>query len=160
MAFIRVKRKLGKSGNAYYGYLVENKWHKSRPRQRVIEYLGRVYMHEKHPKEYDSSKPMTYAEAIEDIIGWELAQHGTQGVTVDLKTKKILLNGKKAVLAMNNGYLCDYTLKKLLAVRHSEYEQEGYSLAKALVEAGIDLPKEAFVRLYEKIEKSGPAGTF
>ncbi|MFH1510194.1 MAG: hypothetical protein ABIF10_00755, partial [Candidatus Woesearchaeota archaeon] len=119
-------------------------------------YLGRVYKYQKQESDFPNENEFsqkTYQEMLQELIQWELRQHRLEGVQIDFGLRQVRIRGKRAVLAMNEGYLCDYTLRQMLSVRHSEYEQEGYSLAKALVEAGIQCPKDVFVALYEKLEK-------
>jgi len=162
MAFVRVKSKSSSKGEkTYYAYLVENRWHKrlKQPKQRVKQYLGRVYKCEKRPTDFfefikeggiECIKG-SYEDFVKGLVLWELFQHNIKDSEVDFAGMTVRRQKRAAVLAMNEGHLCDYTLKQLLLVRRSDDEREGYSLAKALVEAGIAVPKELFVMLYEKV---------
>src|SRR3989338_1064166 len=43
MVFIRVKNRVYNGKSSDYAYLVENKWGKYGPRQKVKKYLGKIY---------------------------------------------------------------------------------------------------------------------
>lgn len=59
---------------------------------------------------------------------------------------------KKAVLAIHDGYLCHETIMRIIKGTFLGDEREvGMQLAKAFVEAGIDIPHELFVGIYHKI---------
>ena len=47
-------------------------------------------------------------------------------------------------LRMNEGFLNSYTLNRLLNLKHGD----SYYLAKCIVEAGIEIPKEVFVGVF------------
>lgn len=163
MAFIRIKQRTDKKGrSSAYAYLVENKWLKSKrqPKQRVKEYLGRVCRPRKEPLGFSEFKgihdvaeysQMPYQDMIRDLIQWELHQHGVSDVQLNLERLEVRKNDRRVAVAMNDGFLCDHTLRGLLSVAtRREEETPGYLLAKALVDAGLDVPKELFVKLYEK----------
>ena len=70
-----------------------------------------------------------------------------------MANKKVLSRKKNAVIALNDGFLCETTLNALLDfVPKGEYDEEiGLELAKLLVSTGLDVQKEFFVVLYEKL---------
>lgn len=163
MTFVRLKSKRNSLGERLeYAYLVENRWLKQRqqPVQRVKKYLGRAYRPVKKEVGFldflqddkDVLAEGSFHEIVKRLVEWELCQHGAGWILVDWEGRRVTDKQERpAVLVMNQGFLCDHTLGQLLSVRLSEDEPEGYSLAKALVEAGIEVPKEVFVCLYERM---------
>ena len=145
--FIRIKRI--KAGE--YAYLVHNAWTKQGPKQKVKKYLGKVtrpeivknmdfnnYRDTKDFKKYVDDN--TQFSIIRDLVDWELARRGLD--------KKSL---KKQVMAINEGYLCAYMVKRLMNIQitSGEYEDQ-VALAKAFVDAGIAIPQELFVAYFQK----------
>jgi len=157
MAFIRIKRR--KKGEEYceYAYLVENTWLKTRKQasQRVQKYLGKVYRPQKIAREFSCEPKSSFYDIVKEIIRWELGQHLIDSIEVDLEGCKVTdkNTGKQCVVAINDGYLCGETLAGLLQIEKKREEKQGYMLAKALVDAGIQPPREVFVVLYEKLNK-------
>jgi hypothetical protein len=164
MAFIRVKtRKKSETERYEYAYLVENSWHKKmkQPKQAVKQYLGRVLRSDRRPIEFfDYIKAASKEEYLKkgfeailtDLIRWECYQHNITTAQIDFENGRVRQNGRMVVIAMNQGFLCDYTLRSLALAGAGKQPEDtpGYNLAKALVEAGIQTPKEVFVGLYEK----------
>ena len=73
----------------------------------------------------------------------------------DLKTYKFTENNKSIVFESGEGYLCDYTLKKLLKFIPDGYDElVGKNLAKIFVDAGIPISQKDFITTFEKIYKS------
>ena len=162
MGFIRAKNIKGKE----YGYLVKNTWTATGPRQNVKGYLGRILRPQKQKEETPDIQNMNYNEAITTLIKQELTNHGfdntlTQDKTkIDLENRKIINTNKNILLGINEGYLCTYTLNKLMTLNPTGYEEQaGLQLATVLVEAGLKLNKETFVQLFEKIYKSNKNNT-
>ena len=171
MVYIRIKKIKKKSGNCYeYAYLVENKWRKrvrggkAGARQKVKAFLGRVYKpvltNDKDFLEDHGISDMgryvnenSLKRISQDLIDWEFFKHDIgNGFFVDFENKSVRKYKKKAVLQLNEGFLCDYTLRKLINFRFREDEHEaGIALAKAFVEAGINIPKGLFVKVFEKM---------
>jgi hypothetical protein len=168
MSFIRVKNIKKKSGNSYeYAYLVENKWMKrggKGSRQKVKAFLGRVhkpvlvenkdFLEHHSIEDIDSYvKENSLSKVAQDLISWEFVKHGVSNeFIVDFEGKVVRKYNNKAVLKMNEGFLCDHTLKKLVGFRFKEDEEHaGMALAKAFVEAGINIPQELFVKVFEKV---------
>ena len=50
--------------------------------------------------------------------------------------------------------MCTLTLRNLLDFKPENEETDGYRLARAFVEAGIKVPQEIFVGLFDKITKA------
>lgn len=159
--FVRVKNIKGNR----YAYLVENTWQPKGSRQTVKAYLGKVLK-----PEPVSVQPLpdiaahSFPDAVLSLTSWTLSNHGFQqtqdshvkdNVSVNLAQKAVRHKTKNAALELNEGYLCDHTLTQLLNfVGEGSREQEvGQRLANALLEAGISVPQETFVTLFNKIFK-------
>tara|TARA_B100001971_G_scaffold193767_1_gene199166 strand:- start:184 stop:714 length:531 start_codon:yes stop_codon:yes gene_type:complete len=172
--FIRVKniRKKGKNTIYQYAYAVENVWRKRRKeaKQMVKKYLGRVHKLDKKENneffEYYSitdtnqyTKKSNKNKIITDLVKLELVNHGFRGdgkvltngvLTFDLVDNKFI--GGNKVLAINEGFLCKETVRRLISGKFEGTEKEvGYKLAKAFVEAGLKVPEELFIGMFEKI---------
>jgi len=168
MSFIRTKKIKGKE----YAYIVENRWKKrgNRVKQKTKKYLGRVYRFDRtnmmdfygfynisDVEEYLKNK--NKEDIINDLIKLELFNYGFQekdgiwqkeSVFFDFRNKKVYNEKNKSIaLAFNEGFLSDFTIKRILNFR-AEIEEDGYILAKLFVEAGIAVPKEVFVGYYKK----------
>ena len=170
MGFIRTKKVKGNE----YAYIVSNSWKKKdkEAKQKVKEYLGRVY-HLSPVKELSFENTLSqdlnkYLEQtgkqrlVKDLVVYELLKHGfnKEGEIyvngecfVDIEKSKICtIRKSKAALGMNEGFLCDYHLRKLLKFNESGEEEEiSYKLAKLFVESGISIPKEVFIAYFNKI---------
>lgn len=161
-----------------YAYLVQSRWNKkqSTSKQKFSQYLGRVYSPQ---KQYNLTlKDITKAQDIEnyikttdinqilgDILTVDLLNH-------DLKRNKNTFSDKEfyvdtsdlkvynqklvpCVVKINNGYLCDYTLKRLFNIKPSNTNevQFGKELARVIIEAGIGIEKDIFVLVFDKLYK-------
>ena len=61
---------------------------------------------------------------------------------------------RKLVIAMNEGFLCKETISKLLSFKPYGTEKEiGRDLGNALLEAGLRVPNEIFVEMFERVVK-------
>jgi len=172
--FIRVKRIKDKS----YAYLVRNRWTKRGSRQKVGRYLGRVYVPAKiaengyygHVGDDPGSvsrriNRMSAREIAESLLGWVLSSHGflQQGAawklddyTVDLRSLRVMKGDKAVALNINNDFLCTHTLRSLMRFKSDgDGEVVGLALAKAFISAGIPVPGEVFVHVFNKVYKDG-----
>ena len=153
--FIRTKNISGKN----YAYLVENMWKKG-SKQRVKEYLGKVIelrLIEEGKVNIDAEN---FKESVMKLIKHNLISHGFIGmneiyqqenILINLDTSKITYKNKPAVLKMNEGFLCNFTLEELSKI--DPKQMTPMQLASALVEAGLKINEEEFVKLHEKIPK-------
>lgn len=176
MAFIRVKKFKKKDGSRVeYAYIVENKRYKRKKKveQRFKKYLGRIYRPEKvndtdffefhgveDAKEYVENKD--HIELVNDVLKWELSNHGfkeEKGVWknkdcfMNIKEKRVYNNkGNDIALAFNEGLFCTHNIRKIYNFKPTVSDEvTGYKLAKAFVEAGLKVPKEVFVGVFEKV---------
>lgn len=162
--FFRVKKIKGKE----YAYAVENEWKRNGSRQKVKGYLGRAYRFElKNNIGFVQFKKIENAEIyikenefkkiIRDLIAWELFKNdvGKDKFTIDLDGMKVRQNKKNVVLLMNEGFMCNLTLKNIFEFKpEGDESNDGYKLARAFVEAGIKVPQEIFVGLFGKLFKT------
>lgn len=143
VSFIRIK----KIYNQYYAYLVENEWTYKGSRQKNSKYLGKVFLVEKKAN-FHEIKGENYKEIILNLIKQELKNHNTKSFNFD--GEKITINRREVILKLNEGFLCKYTISRLLAFKPLHIKQ-GEELANLLVEAGIKITPEQFVKLCDKI---------
>lgn len=161
MAFVRKKKIKGKE----YAYLVENSWTKKGSRQKVKAYLGKVFSFPqvKTPELEESNDPKTM---IKNLVKWELLKHGFEekgNYFVNGEVKVLFENEKlkladsdvEPAFAFNEGYLCNYFLGQLFGLKLQKKDKEKQetmlNVAKLFVNAGINVPKEAFIKLYNMI---------
>lgn len=164
MAFFRIKKIKGKE----YAYLVENEWSRKGSRQKVKGYIGRAYRFDlksnvdfweflKIEDIQDYIENNDKNKIINDLLEWELFKFGISKheFSIDLSNLKIQKNKKGVALFINDGFMCNLTLKNLLEFKAEGDEQnDGYRLARAFVEAGIKVPQDVFVSVFGKIYKT------
>ncbi|MBW2988034.1 hypothetical protein DRJ48_00810 [Candidatus Woesearchaeota archaeon] len=162
--FVRTKRVKGNE----YAYLVKSVWTKQGPRQRVVRYIGRVFKPKKvHNIGVEEYGGMAVKElAKEDIqtlltllVERELSNHGFQrrgkqwvldGCVVKPSIGAATINGHNIAVRMNEGFLCRSTIRALKRVLGKD-KLSGHELASAFLEAGIDIDKQLFVLLYQRL---------
>lgn len=154
--FIRSK----KVKNQRYAYLVKNEWTKRGSRQKSLGYLGRIISPEKKDVKIQANLSGDFKNSVVDMIEKELIRHGfakRDGKLVldDIVYQNLSLKRKKkdVVLEMNEGFLCSHTIKGLVDFNPSGDESDGVRLAEAIVSAGLNIDKETFLKLFEKIDK-------
>ena len=146
-------------------------------RQKVKGYLGKVHSFPKalnkelishfaisDVKSYVSEKGVN--EIVKDLARLELVNHGfaengdfysNADLAVymgnDFFIKRLSdESDRKIVIAMNEGYFCKETFEKLLNFKASGNEKEvGLALANAILGAGLSVPKEVFVEMFNKV---------
>ncbi len=154
-----------KTGAIYhYAYAVESRWRKKGARQRVVQYLGKVHVFSLaldieffafvrvgEGKKEEFLKGLTARELISSLVEWEFAKHKVEGFSLDFGSGRIEKDGKPASIAMNEGMLNTFTLRRLLMFKAQKGDEDaGYQLAKAFVEAGIKVPEEVFILVFGK----------
>ena len=170
--FIRIK----KIKNGKYAYFVKNKWTDKGPRQKSVKYLGKLFELTKKNnlsfKEFIKKEDYNIylqdidsKQLIKDLVEFNLFQHGfskkgekltSDKLTLDFFSNTVREAKKKAVLKMNEGYLCDTTLQKVFSFKpelDKSDEELGFQLANLFASAGIEVPQDVFIVLYEKIIK-------
>ena len=167
MSFVRVKR----ISRGEYAYLVTNSWTGKGARQKVASYLGRVMRPERAKNEGLGAflgladekaiagwiSKSSFREIAEALIRLELSNYNAS-CKLDAE-KRELLHGKSkpVVAALNDGFLCSYTAKKLLEY-DAAADYSGYNLADALTAAGIAAEKGVFIMLFAKAQATGGKG--
>ena len=174
--FFRIKKIKGKE----YVYIVENEWKTTaklvgtlrgtKPkgsRQKVISYIGKSYRFELL-NDIDFLQFMRIEDLqgyiqnnhknqiIHDLIEWEFFRFGVskKEFSIDLNNLKIQKNKKNVTFLINDGFLCNITLRNLINFKTAGDEQnDGYRLARAFVEAGIKVSQEVFIGLFGKLYK-------
>ena len=150
------------------------------PRQRVSKYLGRVYCFNKEKdidfynfkkinimknedfqdtenqrflcdlEQYLKENKNNKTGIFRDLVEWELFRHSIdkEEFLIDFSNKKVInkKNNKEISLRMNEGFLNSFTLSRLFNLKMGS----SYYLAKAFVEAGIEVPEEVFVGVFGK----------
>ena len=170
--FIRTKSRKNKAGKIKtYAYLVENKYRKrgKYPRQKAKKYLGRVFTFKKSKDDsldFSSSfiDKESFKTLVRSLIGQELKNYGfrregdiweNEDITVDLKNGVVLdsKTKKDVCIALNNGFLTQYTIKKVIEFKPPEgLEREiGKALGHTIVSAGIPVDHELFIALFRKV---------
>ncbi len=160
MVYIRVKRI-----NKYlYAYLVENVSTKLGPRQKVKQYLGRIFELENSKEVEDTINGHNKEEILFNLIIPELKVRGfkeNKGCLVNkdlifdikhlaLKRKTKSKTYKDAILKLNDGYLCSFTLERILKFEKSKnVKKDATVLAKYFLEAGLLISQEVFVSYYQ-----------
>ena len=177
MTFVRIKKIKTKKGSVFsYAYLVENRYRKRKKagRQKVVGYLGRVFS---YPKKSDTSleslgvtdidayfSQKDYVGVVKDMVVAELLNHGFNfdGKCYSQSGNEVFFDGnsirfgnvgmmKKVVYQMNEGFLCKQTYRKLINFEGSGDEREvGMQFSHAVLEAGLKMPSEVFVGLFDK----------
>jgi len=156
--FVRVKKIKGNN----YAYLVQNEWTPWGSRQRVTKYLGKTHTPTRYSEE-TTPLPAGMKETITAAVVQELKNHGfvynggilrSEELTVNLHDNTVRLKNKNAVLALNEGYLCDHTLNQLLSFSPEEHpDKNAKKLANLVLETGLKLSHEQFVHLFEQTKQ-------
>jgi len=167
MGFIRVKRIKGHK----YAYFVENTWTSSGPRQQSKKYLGKVVEFEpSSEQDFRTWIKEDFANFLEksefkalilDMIKFELKRRSfkedgdilsKEYMKIDLKNLRSIDGRKPSVIKLNEGFLCELTLKNLLNY-DGENDPSGARLASLLVNAGLNVEEEVFIALFDKKRK-------
>lgn len=167
--FLRIKKRTNPSGKSYeYAYWVSNKYRKRRkmPKQKVKQYLGRVYRFEKvsnNEIEQLEDQQESSKNKIKLLLENELKNYGFEQKEGFWQRENCLINieqgicmdneGKNVCIAINDGLLHQSTIDSLIAFKPKESLEKdiGKQLANALISAGIK-PKEAvFISLFRQI---------
>ena|SRR3989344_4943324 len=162
--FVRIKKRKNHSGKTYkYAYLVKTKYLKKGPRQRILQYLGRLYEFKKE-SDKDQKTLKKWPESLKQLIEEELANHyfkeekevwKNHTIEINFKERKIEKDGQKVCLKFNNGFLCDFTLSLVLDFQIPKTNEKGIgkSLGNTLLLAGIGINPERFIELFNQIRE-------
>ncbi|MBI2672351.1 hypothetical protein HYX16_05440 [Candidatus Woesearchaeota archaeon] len=170
MVFIRLKKRAKKSGEVYYyAYLVNNKWVNLSPKQEIKLYLGRYHKIDSKTTENiilpkNIKKNQIFAFLLKKVLlvhGFKPKDkflfHHPNGFLVNLKANKVVdkKTQKQVCLGLNQGYLCDCTLKKLFdfSINPKNKKEKGPKLIKVLLDVGINLHKDLFMEIFNILTK-------
>lgn len=181
MVFIRKKKINGKD----YAYLVRNRWTKDGSRQKakylgkllsfsiikelsLNDFIRNNYLYELHQFIRKSTKK----EILKALIEHELVRRGfEQGIVKKADPKKEVLHNnshyfkdnkiikistsKECIVEMNEGFLCSYSVDKLLKLKPIGYDEreKGIMLAKVLLEAGLKVERDVFVLIFDRWDR-------
>lgn len=165
--FIRIKKIKG----IQYAYKVKNKWTKQGVKQKNVGYLGKVYCPkikkkntfkgyiEKRSINFEEFLMEEYKVIVKDLIIWELLRHGFEKKGPELTYEDVSLSKKKIyffqkrkyAIKMKDGYFSNESVRTIMNPKKYDEEKAGEMLAKAFVDAGIEIPKDVFVALYSKL---------
>lgn len=157
--FLRTKKVKGND----YCYLVENKAVKGKVKQKTKKYLGRVFWLEKKEErsfmeymgilELGPYLEKSLEKVLGDLMEWELfkVNFDVEGLKFDKKKLKIMKGKQEVVLGVNEGFMCNFTVKRILGFEPTgDLDKDAGRLAKLFVEAGFDLEKEVFIGIYQE----------
>lgn len=162
MSYIRIKN----INDAPYAYLVDNIQTDKGPRQKVKQYLGKVYFLDKI---IEPEIKINFSSRKNIILGLVTPELKSRGFKEDgfgnyvyrdlifdpdqfnmLKRNK-QGNFKDVIMKVNEGYICSFTLQQLLKFRASnDVQADGVKLAKYFLGAGLQINQEIFIEFYTK----------
>jgi len=149
-------------------------------RQKVKGYLGKVHefvrvSDKKFMSHYSVSDVKGHFDehgmekVIKDLVRLELINHGflengdfyaSGDLAVYISDKDFFIKNlreekdRKLVIGMNEGFLCKETFEKLLGFKGKGNAKEvGLSLGNSLLEAGLRVPNEVFVEMFNRVVK-------
>ena len=156
MAYLRIK----KIQNKEYAYLVKSIKTAKGPRQKVLRYLGKVQRH-LLPEQFEKEiKRSTKKDFIGSLVQSHLNALGFSKMKSVMRKGPLIFSQKdysfrseksrkEHILAFEQGYLCQYTLQRLLSFTKSDdVQQDGYALARYFLEAGLRITEEEFIQFY------------
>ena len=157
--FVRTKKIKGKP----YAYLVENHWTKNGARQKVLGYLGGIEVCSRISQLQFNAKHLTFSQIVEGLVLCELKSHGFMEsgkrwrrgeIEWNPSLHTLRRNGVKVCLKINEGYLAEMTIQRLLGfTSKGKPENVALKLADSFVLAGIGIPKDVFVEAYQRLGK-------
>jgi hypothetical protein len=104
-----------------------------------------------------------FKDTIMKLVEFELMKNGfkrqknklkKEDFTFDIENIKFLKAKQNVIFEANEGFLCEFTLNKLMNFKARGHEEKvGFDLANALLEAGLAVPQEIFINIFEKVYK-------
>ena len=137
-----------------------NKYNKKKrqSRQTAKTYLGRViYLSQTgQPIKAKSINQSITKELLDRQFEQESSKLRYEDIVVDLKNKTVTKSNKPVCLEMNQGFMCNHTLDKLINFTPPKSTNLGVAkaFASALIDAGINIDQEAFISIFNKKFKS------
>jgi hypothetical protein len=169
--FIRIKSRKNSSGKIKkYAYLVRSKRRKGSkkpPKQRIISYLGKVIHLNNHQQSSTINIKKDLTATIKALLSELLISNGfepnkdiltKQNIVIDLskRTIKHLKTGQNLCLQVNEGFVANHTLKKILPYKPPETTEKwvGMDFAQKILASGLKPSNEAFLSLYAMVSNS------
>lgn len=153
MVFIRIK----KINNIPYAYLVENINTAKGSRQKVKQYLGRVY---RFPESENISmineKNILLKLVLEQLNKYGFKQKGQfwkrEQFVFCPKYFTLKKKNMEAILATNNGFVSSFTLQRIKGFKKTKnMNKDAPELAKYFLEAGLNVTKADFISYYQQL---------
>ena len=159
MVYIRAK----KINKGEYAYLVESIKTPKGSRQKVKEYLGKIHSITKEPISVTSNSMVSKKDFLREMTISLLTSAGFTKSEKVYVFEKLLFDPeqmtlvkctktshKNAVISINEGYLCSFTLQRLLLFKPTKnLMDDAKNLAKFFLEAGFLISQEDFVQFYQ-----------
>ncbi len=157
MSYIRIK----KIQQHEYAYFVESISTEKGPRQKVKQYLGKVEHHqlpEYSPKDtnHNGKKDFLISLVKNHLTALNFIEKENKLIKENIvfKLDKCLIlntkSEKEVVLALHPGFLCNFTLRRILDFKKTEdLRKDGNTLANFFQEAGLQITEKEFVQFYK-----------
>ena len=165
--YIRTKTRKNASGNLYiYAYMARMKHpKKAKPRQKIVEYLGRVYEIERKENKSPQIEGLRLRDMLKAMVITELENHGFVEstkeifkradieVNINALTIKNTKKNKNACLKLNQGILCHKTLKNIIKYEPPKeiLPKIARDLAKTIIEAGLPGDQQSTILVFNEI---------
>ncbi|MBI4148864.1 hypothetical protein HY491_00295 [Candidatus Woesearchaeota archaeon] len=113
-------------------------------------------------RQQDTSNIIVRNLILAELRGHGFVQRGSllahpSNIIFHPKTYRLSSGKQDIVLRLNNEYFCTHTLMQLLNFRaRGDEEQVGLALAQAVVAAGLTIPPDAFIHLFEQVFANEP----
>lgn len=156
MVYIRIK----KIQKQEYAYVVESVATDQGPRQKVKQYLGKVQRQALPDEIQKKVRAESKCEFLTSLVESHLSALGFVKRGKWLERENVIFSaadcsfkmkktGKNMVLALEQGYLCEFTLQRLLSFTKSKnLNEDAHALARYFVEAGLQISEQEFVQFY------------
>jgi len=142
--FLRTKKVRGYE----YVYLVRSEYRSGKVKQKVIKYLGKANLPEKDNgllfKDFIAEdfseyiKRVTYKDFVADVSRWLVNRYSFD---------------ERKIYKLNEGYFCNFTIKKLMSFDPSKHEDPEREFAKTYLNAGFPRDeKDIFIALFLKLK--------
>ena len=145
MSYIRLKKVNGTD----YAYFVETINTAKGPRQKVKQYLGRVFSFESN----NNSEQIVGQDKksfLKNLIQREISTINLNKIIFNTSNMSIVKGSKHVAIKINNGFLTTFTINRILDFKRSnDLNKDAHSLANYFVQAGLTISEEEFVNYYQ-----------
>jgi hypothetical protein len=148
MGYIRLK----KVNSTNYAYYVETINTPKGPRQKVKQYLGRVFSFEheiNNTQEISGQNKKTY---LNSLVQREIFAINLENIKFNTIKMSFVKGNKNIVLKLNDGFLTSFTINRLLNFKKSDdLNKDALTLANFFLQAGLTISEEEFVEFYRLV---------